>query len=227
MSERKANVTGEPDSKLKVFSDGKTASGYPNGWIGQKSSAQRLPEKRPSRRPFRAISVAIGKKKDVSGLWMAHTYLKLVHVQWLTLSSLNVNTSKADFLPEWREAVASRSRYGLTDRIRVQITMSRSTTSTTTQIISKYSRAYSTTTTASQNPGGEWQHFSNPVLKVVLDVKHSEAGDRLESFRLRVLWNMGVEGDAMDVDQREFIFVRASFLLMVYNLTDGVLYRKT
>ena len=86
--------------------------------------------------------------------------------------------------------------------------MSRSTISTTAQPISKYSRAYSTNPTGSQNPDGEWQHFSNPVLKVVLDVKRSEAVDRLESFRLRVLWNINAEGDAMDVDQREFIFVR-------------------
>jgi len=85
--------------------------------------------------------------------------------------------------------------------------MSRSTITTATQLISKYSRAYSTNRTGSQNPDGEWQHFSNPVLKVILDVRRSEAGDRLESFRLRVLWNMNAEGDAMEVDQREFVFV--------------------
>src|SRR5882757_140925 len=62
--------------------------------------------------------------------------------------------------------------------------MSRSTISTTTHLISKYSRAYSINPTRSQNSDGEWQHFSNPVLKVVLDVKRCEAGDRLESFRL-------------------------------------------
>jgi hypothetical protein len=90
--------------------------------------------------------------------------------------------------------------------------MSRSTTSTTTQIISKYSRAYSTNPTGSQNQGGEWQHFSNPILRVVLDVKRSEAGDRLESFRLRVLWSMDADGDAMDVDQREFVFVRLALV---------------
>ena len=91
---------------------------------------------------------------------------------------------------------------------RVIRTMSYSTISTTAQLISKYSRAYSTNPAGSQNLDGEWQHFSNPVLKVVLDVKRSEAGDRLESFRLRVLWNMNPEGDAMNVDQREFVFVR-------------------
>ena len=91
---------------------------------------------------------------------------------------------------------------------RRSVCMSRSTISTTTHLISKYSRAYSTNPTGSQNRDGEWQHFSNPILKVVLDVRRSEAGDRLESFRLRVLWNMNAEGDAMDVDQREFVFVR-------------------
>jgi hypothetical protein len=105
--------------------------------------------------------------------------------------------------------------------------MSRSTTSTTTQIISKYSRAHSTGPTGSQNSDGEWQHFSNPVLKVVLDVKRSDSGDRLESFRLRVLWNMNVEGDAMDVDQREFVFVRLSLSLVTSIPTDCILFRKT
>ncbi|KAF9648566.1 hypothetical protein BDM02DRAFT_3187004 [Thelephora ganbajun] len=91
--------------------------------------------------------------------------------------------------------------------------MSRSTISTTTQVISKYSRAYSTDPTGSQNPDGEWQHFSNPVLKVILDVKRSEVEDRLESFRLRVLWNMNTEGNAMDVDHREFVFEDVDLLL--------------
>ena len=90
----------------------------------------------------------------------------------------------------------------------VNLCMSRSTISTTTQLISKYSRAYSTNPAGSQNQEGEWQHFSNPVLKVVLDVRRSEAGDRLESFRLRVLWSMNAEGDTMDVGQPEFVFVR-------------------
>lgn len=105
--------------------------------------------------------------------------------------------------------------------------MSRSTTSTTTQVISKYSRAYSTNPAGSRNLDGEWQHFSNPVLKVVLDVKQSEAEERLESFRLRVLWSMNAEGDAMDVDQCEFVFVWRIFVARGQSSDGPHTFRKT
>ena len=38
---------------------------------------------------------------------------------------------------------------------------------------------YSTNPMGSQNPDGELQRFLNPVLKLFLDVKRSEAGDHL------------------------------------------------
>ncbi|KAJ7169070.1 hypothetical protein C8R43DRAFT_945039 [Mycena crocata] len=49
------------------------------------------------------------------------------------------------------------------------------TTVTTTYILDKYSRAYS--------PNCEWQHFTNPVLRLILN-----APTTTESFRLRVVW---------------------------------------
>ncbi|TFK44344.1 hypothetical protein BDQ12DRAFT_717503 [Crucibulum laeve] len=75
--------------------------------------------------------------------------------------------------------------------------MSHSTTATSTYVIAKYSRFYP------NNPGlqtseqagadrtsAEWQHFTNPVIRLVLDVKKARNGE-LESMRLRILWQMG------------------------------------
>lgn len=42
--------------------------------------------------------------------------------------------------------------------------------------------------------GGEWQHFVNPVLELVLDIKKSRLNNELESVRLRILWNMDTSG---------------------------------
>ena len=35
----------------------------------------------------------------------------------------------------------------------------------------------------------EWQHFTNPVIRLVLDVKTSSSAE-IESVRLRILWHM-------------------------------------
>lgn len=35
----------------------------------------------------------------------------------------------------------------------------------------------------------EWQHFTNPVIRLVLDVKTSSSGE-IESVRLRIMWQM-------------------------------------
>lgn len=76
--------------------------------------------------------------------------------------------------------------------------MSRSTTGTSTYILSKYSRSYPgkqtinrTQTQTQTGPGtaSEWQHFTNPVIRLVLDVKTSSSAE-IESVRLRILWNM-------------------------------------
>jgi hypothetical protein len=91
-----------------------------------------------------------------------------------------------------------------------QTTMSRSTTTTTTHILLKYSRSYPSVANqvSSQGQSAEWQHYANPVMRLVLDVKKSTQGE-LESIRLRILWSMNSGTDPMDVDQREVVFVRS------------------
>jgi hypothetical protein len=69
---------------------------------------------------------------------------------------------------------------------------SSSTISTSTYVISKYSRLYP----PAAAPGdGEWQHFTNPIMQLVLDTKKSQ-DERLESVRIRVIWNIDVEKDS-------------------------------
>ena len=71
-------------------------------------------------------------------------------------------------------------------------------TGTSTYILSKYSRSYpakqtmnKTHTQTQTGPGttSEWQHFTNPVIRLVLDVKTSSSAE-MESVRLRIIWNM-------------------------------------
>ncbi|KAI0812422.1 hypothetical protein BC629DRAFT_1472855, partial [Irpex lacteus] len=54
----------------------------------------------------------------------------------------------------------------------------------------------------------EWQHFTNPVMQLVLDIKKNSTSGEPEAYRVRVLWflNQGGQVDAMDVDQREVVF---------------------
>ena len=79
-----------------------------------------------------------------------------------------------------------------------------STTTTETHTLIKYSRSYG----LGADPH-EWQHFVNPVIKVLLEMKKSPKGD-LTSVRLRILWLMNSGNDSMDVDKREITFVRLS-----------------
>lgn len=82
--------------------------------------------------------------------------------------------------------------------------MSRSMTATTTYELSKYSRA---------NPNGrseaeqEWQHFTNPIITLVVDAKKASTGD-IESFRTRVLWAFNAGNDSVATDRNEVVFVR-------------------
>ncbi|KAF7295463.1 hypothetical protein MIND_01086100 [Mycena indigotica] len=69
---------------------------------------------------------------------------------------------------------------------------SSSTTETKTFTLEKYSRAYSNK--KESNGGSEWQHFTNPVLRLILDMKMSP--EKAESFRLRVVWTMHSSGTA-------------------------------
>ncbi|KAI9463606.1 hypothetical protein BJY52DRAFT_924053 [Lactarius psammicola] len=68
--------------------------------------------------------------------------------------------------------------------------------------IEKYSRSYPSplVRTLSQGLGAsqpEWQHFSNPVITLTLDVKKTMEHN-FESVRLRVLWNMNVGHDGVE-----------------------------
>ncbi|OSX66150.1 hypothetical protein POSPLADRAFT_1043638 [Postia placenta MAD-698-R-SB12] len=82
--------------------------------------------------------------------------------------------------------------------------MSRSTTATTTYNLVKYSRSYPQAA-GSDQLDQEWQHFTNPVIRLVVDVKKASSGD-LENFRTRILWTLQASNDCMDVDQREVVF---------------------
>ncbi|KAI0744260.1 hypothetical protein C8Q80DRAFT_887487 [Daedaleopsis nitida] len=85
--------------------------------------------------------------------------------------------------------------------------MSLSTTTTTTTFeLVKYSRAYNqSTNSAASQSDLEWQHFSNPVIRLTLDIKKSPAG-KLESYRVRIVWSFGAGANAMDVDERDVVF---------------------
>ncbi|KAJ7681764.1 hypothetical protein B0H17DRAFT_1075604 [Mycena rosella] len=80
------------------------------------------------------------------------------------------------------------------------MTLSESTTTETkTYTLEKYSRAYSPKTTSGPS---EWQHFTNPVLRLILDTKQSP--ERAESFRLRIVWTMN-GGSASGVAQQDVV----------------------
>ena len=76
--------------------------------------------------------------------------------------------------------------------------MSLSTTSTTAYILTKYPRAY-TSASGTQESDAEWRHYTNPPIRLVLEMRKPAAGE-LESYLFRVLWNLNTGGDAMDVD---------------------------
>ncbi|KAM5533911.1 hypothetical protein V8D89_012451 [Ganoderma adspersum] len=79
--------------------------------------------------------------------------------------------------------------------------MSFSTTATTTFELIKYSRAYSHSPQAEL----EWQHFVNPVIRLMLDTRKTSGG-HLESYRIRINWTFSTGQDAMEVDRREMVF---------------------
>ncbi|KAI5890561.1 uncharacterized protein SCHCODRAFT_02690501 [Schizophyllum commune H4-8] len=61
-----------------------------------------------------------------------------------------------------------------------------STTTSSAYVLCKYSKSYPTSAESS----AEWQHFVNPVIRLVLDVRKRSDGGELESVRLRILWSM-------------------------------------
>ncbi|KAJ7864815.1 hypothetical protein B0H14DRAFT_430402 [Mycena olivaceomarginata] len=79
---------------------------------------------------------------------------------------------------------------------------SSSCTETTTYALQKYSRAYT-----SKKPTGssEWQHFTNPVLRLILDSKLSPERAN-SSLRMRIVWTMEGNQDVIleDLDLLAF-----------------------
>lgn len=84
--------------------------------------------------------------------------------------------------------------------------MSVSTTSTLTYLLSKYSRAQLSQDSGVRELEAEWQHFTNPTIRLVLDIKKSGKGE-LESYRVRIIWSLNAAQDSMDVDQQDVLFV--------------------
>ncbi|TRM69492.1 hypothetical protein BD626DRAFT_624845 [Schizophyllum amplum] len=67
--------------------------------------------------------------------------------------------------------------------------MSFSTTTSSSYVLSKYSKSYP----SSAESSAEWQHFINPIIRLVLDVRKRSDGGELESVRLRILWSMNAD----------------------------------
>ncbi|KAG9316611.1 dehydratase family-domain-containing protein [Chiua virens] len=88
--------------------------------------------------------------------------------------------------------------------------MSHSITTTVSYIINKYSRSYPSASLRSSLGAqtlidSEWQHFTNPVMKIILEAKKSPSG-QLVSMRLKILWGLHTEPSDLQVDHREVIF---------------------
>ncbi|KAJ7024322.1 hypothetical protein C8F04DRAFT_1132140 [Mycena alexandri] len=90
---------------------------------------------------------------------------------------------------------------------------SSSTTETTTYILEKYSRAYSPKKASGSS---EWQHFTNPVLRLILDSKiapENQNRDAMEeassgpSMRLRIVWTMNGGGAAASGAAQDVVLV--------------------
>lgn len=110
--------------------------------------------------------------------------------------------------------------------------MLHSTTSTSSFIVNKYSRSHPSPSanssgskedgvTSSQNAEVEWQHFTNPTIRLVLDIKKAST-DELESVRLRILWYMD-SGGAADFGKTEpVVFVRFCLIYALLVITAKV-----
>ncbi|KAF5370562.1 hypothetical protein D9758_001874 [Tetrapyrgos nigripes] len=77
---------------------------------------------------------------------------------------------------------------------------SHSTTTTATYVLQKYSRSYPS---AKENANGEWQHFTNPIIKLILDIKKSSSTE-LESVRMRIIWTMSPLDSSSDRNEVAF-----------------------
>ena len=108
--------------------------------------------------------------------------------------------------------------------------MLRSTVTTGSYSLEKYSRSYPSSAfaqTQSQSlPASqpEWQHFTNPIITLTLDVKKSMVNS-FESVRLRILWDMNAGHNGT---QREIVMVRTEKVAYMRDSTRRVSnFRKT
>jgi len=109
--------------------------------------------------------------------------------------------------------------------------MAYTTTATTTYPLLKYSRSYpnvggNTTTTTTH----DWQHFTNPSLRLVLDVTKTEKSE-LRSIRIKVIWtiqNGGVivtmngNSDEIVLASLSSPFTHSSFLLSAEKMAFSI-----
>ncbi|KAF9452736.1 hypothetical protein P691DRAFT_772012 [Macrolepiota fuliginosa MF-IS2] len=90
--------------------------------------------------------------------------------------------------------------------------MAHTTTASTTYSLLKYSRSYP----AGNSTGADWQHFTNPALRLVLDVTKTEKSE-LQSVRVKVIWEIQIGGvitlndnaEIEDVDLLAFSYLPA------------------
>ncbi|KIK09964.1 hypothetical protein K443DRAFT_306378 [Laccaria amethystina LaAM-08-1] len=84
--------------------------------------------------------------------------------------------------------------------------MAHSTTATSTYVLAKYSRSHPPKApTQSQDISSEWQHFTNPLISLILDIKKS-SDNELESMRLRILWRINHDGPEDGLNNTEVVF---------------------
>ncbi|KIY44418.1 hypothetical protein FISHEDRAFT_61945 [Fistulina hepatica ATCC 64428] len=86
--------------------------------------------------------------------------------------------------------------------------MSHSTTSTSSFVLARYSKSCLTAAQAaeSQDSGAEWQHFVNPVIRLVLDIRRTSGGTDLASVRLRIVWSMDADSSSQSLIQQDVVF---------------------
>ena len=97
--------------------------------------------------------------------------------------------------------------------------MSHSTTKNSSYTLSKYSRAYPvkrneraarphSSTAAPEQAMPEWQHYTNPVIRAIVDTKIATNKD-IESVRLRIVWQINPSEDA-EPGQQDVVFASSS-----------------
>jgi hypothetical protein len=97
--------------------------------------------------------------------------------------------------------------------------MAFTTTATTTYPLLKYSRSYPSANTIGTSVT-DWQHFTNPVLRLILDVTKTEKSE-LHSVRLRVIWTIQNGGVITVNDNSEIVLASSRALSSIlFSITE-------